>query len=60
MTNINGEVRGATALYAAMIVAAVALLLGSIWSPATTSFQAQTQVPASQMVVTEAAPGHVS
>jgi hypothetical protein len=64
MTNAssNGEVYGSSALYVAMVVAAVVLLLGSIWSPATVSpAAAQISAPAPQVVVTAAAPtSHVS
>ena len=63
MTNasFSGEVFGSHALYAAMVVAAVALLLGSIWSPATVSpAAAQISVPAPQVVVTIAVPSHAS
>jgi hypothetical protein len=63
MTNAssNGEVFGSGALYALMVVASVALLLGSIWGPATVSAVAPiAAAPAPQVVVTAALPGHVS
>jgi hypothetical protein len=60
-TSSNGEVFGSQVLYAAMVVAAVVLLLGSIWTPATvTPAAAQISAPARQVVVTAAAPSHVS
>jgi hypothetical protein len=60
-TSSNGEVFGSQALYAAMVVAAVVLLLGSIWAPATVTPAAeQISAPAPQIVVTVAAPSHVS
>jgi hypothetical protein len=37
----NGEVFGAGALYAAMVIGAALLLLGTVWSPAP-----QSQIPA--------------
>jgi hypothetical protein len=55
----NGEVYGTSTLYAAMIVGAVALLLGSLWSPATVS-TAIPSVAAPQVQVAAVAPGHVS
>jgi hypothetical protein len=60
-TSSNGEVFGTTTLYAAMVVGAVALLLGSLWTPAALSpATAQPATSAPQMVVTSAAPGYVS
>lgn len=61
LTSSNGEVFGTTTLYAAMVVGAVALLLGSLWSPAAVSpTTTQPVSSAPQMVATAAAPGHVS
>jgi hypothetical protein len=39
----NGEVFGARALYAAMVIGAALLLLGTLWSPAPQAAQTQTQ-----------------
>jgi hypothetical protein len=58
-TSSNGEVFGAGALYAVMVAAAVAVLLGSIWSPTTVAAPAAS-VAAPQMVVSAAPQGHVS
>ena len=55
----NGEVYGTSALYAAMVVGAVALLLGSLWSPATVNPVAPS-APAPQVQIAAVAPGHVS
>jgi hypothetical protein len=54
----NGEVYGATTLYAAMIVGAVVLLLGSLWTPA--SVNAAPSASAPQVQVATTAQGHVS
>lgn len=44
----NGEVFGASALYAAMVIGAALLLLGALWSPAPQA--AQAQAPAVEQV----------
>lgn len=57
----NGEVYGTGTLYAAMVVGAVVLLLGSLWSPATVNTVAPSAAaPAPQVQVAAVAPGHVS
>jgi hypothetical protein len=52
----NGEVYGTNTLYAAMVVGAVALLLGSLWSPASVNAAAA----APQVQIAGPAPAHVS
>ena len=56
----DGEVYGTNALYAAMVVGAVVLLLGSIWSPATVNTAMPSAAPVPQVQVAATAPAHVS
>jgi hypothetical protein len=50
----NGEVFGANALYAAMVIGAALLLLGALWSPAPQASPAKAQNPAVEEVVVTA------
>jgi hypothetical protein len=59
-SSFSGEVYGANALYAAMIVGAATLLLATLWSPGTGPAQAQTLAPAQQTLVTDASTSHLS
>jgi hypothetical protein len=51
MYSSNGEVYGAKALYAAMVIGAALLLLGTLWSPAPQAAPAKAQNPAVEQVV---------
>lgn len=55
----DGEVYGTTTLYAAMVVGAVALLLGALWAPASVN-AASSSAPASQTQIAAVAQSHVS
>ncbi|MGA9795097.1 MAG: hypothetical protein WBQ17_06115 [Rhizomicrobium sp.] len=57
-SSTDGEVYGANALYAAMVIGAVALLLGSIWSPAPVNAAGPPTAP--QVQIASAGPAHVS
>jgi hypothetical protein len=60
-TSSDGEVYGTSTLYAAMVVGAVALLLGSLWTPATTTgYAAQSLAPVPQVQIAAATQGNVS
>jgi hypothetical protein len=54
----NGEVYGSNTLYAAMVVGALVLLLGSLWTPASVS--AGPSAPVQPVRVAAVAQGHVS
>jgi hypothetical protein len=56
MNAFSGEVYGGNTLYAAMVVGAVALLLGALWSPVSTNAAA----PAPQVQIASGAQVHVS
>jgi hypothetical protein len=59
-TSSDGEVFGTNALYGAMVVGAVVLLMGSIWNPATVNTVTPSAAPAPQVQVAAVNPGHVS
>jgi hypothetical protein len=54
----NGEVYGTSTLYAAMVVGAVALLLGSLWSPAPVNTAAPSAA-APRVQIAAVAPPHM-
>ncbi|HEX3942491.1 MAG TPA: hypothetical protein VHW69_00245 [Rhizomicrobium sp.] len=59
-TSSDGEVYGTSTLYAAMVVGAVALLLGSLWAPAAVNAAAPSSAPAAQVQIAAVTPGSVS